>query len=54
MSTTYLAAVRFTDGSKMKFKVSDVPDEHKAILEIIQQELSKDYPPVTTIMLRIK
>lgn len=52
LSHTFLAAVRFQDGSKQKFHVNDVPDDLAIIRGLIAHELADHQPPVQVILLR--
>ncbi len=49
---TFLAAVRFKDGSKLKFRVEDVPDDLDTVRGIITHELTQHPVPVQAILLR--
>lgn len=49
---TFLAAVRFKDGSKLKFNVERVPDCIDTVRGIIAHELKDNDPPVQAILLR--
>lgn len=53
MDNTYIAAVRFKDKSKLKFHVSNVPDDMEAIRGIINKELKEQSGGVQSIVIRI-
>lgn len=52
MSKTYIAAVRFKDGSKIKLHVFNVPDDVIQVRNVILNELRDNQPPVQSVVVR--